>query len=142
FKADQIHRVSITADKMQALVRGEKNQWTWTTGSGPINQANLQSLLNTLSTLHAVKWVGSTTAAHALDKPQLVVTFTTSPDDKATHQLIVRAAAADGGAFAKVEEREGTFTISTPALSGLKLPLVASESPTPSPSASATATAR
>jgi hypothetical protein len=97
--------------------------------------------LSTLSALHAVKWIGSTTATHALDKPQVVVTFTTSPDDKAMHKLIVGAPAPDGGAFAKVEEREGTFTISNSALSGLKLPLVGSESPAPSPSASATATA-
>jgi hypothetical protein len=140
FKADQIHRVSVTTDKMQALFR-EKNQWTWTTGSGPINQNNLQSLLNTVSTLHAMKWIGSTTAAHALDKPQLVVAFTTSPDDKAAHKLIVGAPAPDGGAFAKVEEREGTFTISNPALSALRLPLVAPEAPAPNPSPSASATA-
>jgi hypothetical protein len=91
-----------------------------------------------------VKWMGSTTAAHALDKPQLVITFTTSPDDKATHKLIVGAAAPDGGAFAKVDEREGTFVINSPDLNALKLPLAATESPTPgpSPSASATATTR
>lgn len=141
FKPEQIHKLSVTTDKMFALVRGEKNQWTWTTGNGAINQAHLQSLLSALAKLHAVKLVGPTTAAHALDKPQLVVTFTTSPDDKATHKLIVGGAAPDGGVFAKVEEREGTFIISNPDLNALKSPLVAAESPTPAPSASASATA-
>jgi hypothetical protein len=141
FKPDQIHTLSLTTDKMQALARGDKNQWSWTTGSGAINQANLQSLLSTLSTLHAVKWVGPSTTAQAFDKPQLVITFTTSPDDKATHKLIVGGPAPDGGAFAKVEEREETFVIGNPALNALKLSLVAAETPTPSPNASASATA-
>ncbi len=141
FKPDQIHRLSVTTDKMLALVRGQNNQWSWTTGSGTINQTNLHSLLNTLSTLHAVRWVGSTTSAHAFDKPQLVITFTTSPDDKATHKLVIGGAAPEGGAFAKVDEREGTFAISNPDVRALKLPLVAPESPTPAATASASPTA-
>ena len=132
FKPEQIHRLSLTTDKTAALVRGENNQWNWSTGTGTINQTNLQSLLNTLSILRAVRWIGSTTPAHGFDKPQFVLNFTTSPDDKATHKLIIGAAAPDGGAFAKVEEREGTFVISNPDLNAFKLPLVAAESPTPS----------
>ena len=141
FKPEQIHRLSLTSEKILALARGQNNQWSWTTGSGGINQTNLQSLLNTLATLHGVRWVGSTTPAHGLDKPQLVVSFTTSPDDKATHKLIIGAAAPGGGAFAKIEERDGTFAISNPDLNALKLTLVAPESPAPIPSASATVTA-
>jgi len=77
FKPEQIHRVSVTTDKELSLVRDAKNQWSWSKGSGPINQANLQSLLNSLATLHAVRWIGSASPAHGFDKPQLVVTFTT-----------------------------------------------------------------
>jgi uncharacterized protein DUF4340 len=142
FKPEQIHRVSVTTDKMLALARGQNNQWSWTTGTGPINQTNLQSLLNTVSTLHAVRWEGSTTSAHGFDKPQLVVTFTTSPDDKATHKLIVGGAAPGGMTFAKVDEREGTFVISGPELNALKLPLVAPEPATPAATASASPTAK
>src|SRR5437588_600396 len=99
FKPEQIHRLSVTTDK--ELVRGANNQWSWVKGTGPINQPNVQSLLNTLSTLHAVRWVGSTTTPHAFDKPQLVISFTTSIDDKAMHKLTVGAAAPDGMLFAK-----------------------------------------
>ncbi|HEX4638302.1 MAG TPA: DUF4340 domain-containing protein [Chthoniobacterales bacterium] len=141
FKPEQIHRLSVTSDKTLALARGQNNQWNWSTGSGAINQTNLQSLLNTLSTLHAVRWVGSTISAHGFDKPQLVVAFTTSPDDKAAHKLIVGAPAPDGGAFARTEERDGTFVIANPDLNALKLSLVGVESPTPGPSATPTATA-
>src|SRR6267143_1293718 len=138
FKPEQIHRVTVTTDKEFALVRGANNQWSWAKVTGLINQTNVQSLLNTLATLHAVHWIGSTTPAHGFDKPQLVVTFTTSPDDKATHKLTIGAAAPNGMWFAKVDEREGTFAISNPDLNALKLTLVAAESPTPTATVTAT----
>src|SRR2546430_1140925 len=141
FKPDQIHRVNVTTDKEFELVRGTNNQWNWAKGSGPINQTNVQSILNTLAKLHPLRWVGFATPAHGFDQPLLVVTFTTSPDDKATHKLTIGAAAPNGMWFAKVDEHEGTFVISSPGLNALKLPLIAPESPSPSPSASGTATA-
>src|SRR5438477_1714407 len=140
FKPDQIHRVNVTTDKEFELVRGTNNQWNWAKGSGPINQTNVQSLLNTLAKLHAVRWVGLATPAHGFDKPLLVVTFTTSPDDKATHKLTIGAAAPNGMWFAKVDEREGTFIVSNPDVNALKLSLVGQEPSSPSPSPSLTAT--
>src|SRR5438876_2680109 len=134
FTPEQIHRVTVTTDKESALVRAENNHRNWAKGSGPINQTNLQSLLNSLATLHAARWIGSTTPAHAFDKPRLVVTFTTSPDDKTTHTLTIGAPTLDGMSFAKADEREGTFALNNPELIVLKLPLVGQESPSPSPS--------
>ncbi|PYL55749.1 MAG: hypothetical protein DMF29_00800, partial [Verrucomicrobia bacterium] len=125
FKPEQIHRVSVITDKELALVRGANNQWSWAKGNGAVNQTNVQSLLNTLSALHAVRWAGPTTPAHGFDKPKLVVMFTTAPDDKATHKLTIGGAAPNGMSFAKVDEHEGTFVISGPDLNTLKLPLVA-----------------
>src|SRR5438874_6794952 len=140
FKPEQVHRVSVTTDKESSLVRGPNNQWSWANGSGAINQTNVQSLLNSLTKLHAVRWVGSTAPAQGFDKPQLVVTFTTSPDDKATHKLTIGGVASNRMSFAKVDEREGTFAVNAPDLNALKLPLVAHESPSPPPSGTATAT--
>jgi len=137
FKPEQIHRVSVTSDKELSLVRGANNQWSWAKGSGAINRTNVQSLLNSLATLRAVRWIGSTTPAHGFDKPQLVVTFTTSSDDKAAHKLTVGAAAPGGMTFARVDEHEGSFALSNPYLNALKLPLVSQESPSPSPAESA-----
>src|ERR1041384_812933 len=93
FKPEQIHRLSVTTDKEISLVRGANNQWSWTTGSGPINQTNLQSLLTTLSALHATRWIGPAIPPRTVDKPQLVISFTTSTDDKAAHKLTVGATA-------------------------------------------------
>ena len=140
FKPEQIHRFSVVTDKELSLVRGANNQWSWLKGSGAIDQVNVQSLLNTLSMLHAVRWVGSTAPQHAFEKPQFVITFTTSPDDKASHKLTV-GAAPDGMWFARVDEGEGTFVISNPDLNALRLPLVKPVEPSPAVSASITPSA-
>jgi Domain of unknown function (DUF4340) len=138
FKPDEIRRLSITTDKELSLERGENNQWNWLKGSGEIDRTNLQSLLNTLSSLHAVRWVGATKPQDGFEKPQLTLAFTTSPDNKASHKLIIGAPANDGTWCAHVDGREGTFVISNSDLNGLRLPLVAQPVPTPSPTPSVT----
>src|SRR6266540_741444 len=132
FKPDQIHRLSITTDKELSLERGENNQWHWLKGSGEIDRTNLQSLLNTLSSLHALRWLGATKPQDGFEKPQLTLAFTTSPDNKTSHKLIIGAPANDGTWCAHVDGREGTFVISNSDLNNLRLPLVAQPSPAPS----------
>jgi hypothetical protein len=138
FKPDQIHRLSITTGKELSLERGENNHWHWLKGTGPIDGQNVQSLLNTLSSLHAARWVGATKPQDGLEKPQLTFAFTTSSDDKTSHRLIIGAPANDGTWCAHVDGREGTFAISNSDLNSLRLPLVAQPSPTPSPAPSVT----
>jgi hypothetical protein len=144
FKPEQIHRLSVMTDKELSLERGENNHWRWLKGSGDINQTNVQSLLNTLSNLHAVRWLEATPPQHGFEKPQLVVTFTTLPDDKASHKVTIGSGTSDGTWFARVDEREGAFVLSNPDLNTLKLPLVSQpmRSPSPSPSATASPTAK
>lgn len=137
-KPDQIHRLSITTDKELSLERGDNNQWHWVKGTGQIDGNNVQSLLNTLSSLHAARWLGATKLEDGLEKPQLTLAFTTSSDDKTPHRLIIGAPANDGTWYAHVDGREGTFTISNSDLNSLRLPLVAQPSPTPSLSPSIT----
>jgi len=139
FKPEQIHRLSVMTDKELSLERGENNQWRWLKGSGDINQTNVQSLLNTLSNLHAVRWLEATPPQHGFEKPQLVVTFITLPDDKASHTVTIGSGTSDGTWFARVDEREGAFVLSNPDLNTLKLPLVSQPMRSPSPSPSATA---
>jgi hypothetical protein len=134
FKPDEVHKLTVTTARESALVRNEKNEWTWVKGTEPINTVNVQSLLNTLTVLRAVRWTGTTTPAHGLDKPQVMIAFTTSPDDKSAHKLVVGASAGEGMWFARTDEREGTFVISNPDLNAFKLPLVALPSPSPAAS--------
>lgn len=131
FKPEQVHRFSVVTDKEASLVRGP-NEWTWVKGNEPINQVNVQSLLNTLTALHAVRWTGATTPAHAFEKPQLTVTFTTAPDDQATHKLVIGGPAGGGMWFARTDEHDGTFVISNPDFNALRLPLSGSPSAAPS----------
>ena len=138
FKPDQIHRLSITTDKELSLERGENNQWHWLKGTGQIDEKNVQLLLNTLSSLHAARWLGATKPQDGLEKPQLTLAFTTSPDDKTTHRLIIGAPANDGTWSAHVDGSEGTFAISDSDLNSLRLPVVAQPSPTPSPAPNVT----
>lgn len=140
FKPEQIHQLTIVTDKELALVRGANNQWTWAKGTGEINQTNVQSLLNTLAALHAVRWLGATAPPHAFDQLQFAITFTTSPDDKESHKLVVGGAAGDGMWTARVEGREGVFVLSTPDLNAFKLPLTAPSLPSPTASAAVTPT--
>ncbi len=144
FKPEQIHRLSVMTDKELSLERGENNQWRWLKGSGDINQTNVQSLLNTLSNLHAVRWLEATPRQHGFEKPQLAVTFTTLPDDKASHKVTIGSGTSDGTWFARVDQREGAFVLSNPDLKTLKLPLVSQpmRSPSPSPTATASPTAK
>ncbi|HSP46133.1 MAG TPA: DUF4340 domain-containing protein [Chthoniobacterales bacterium] len=141
FKADEVHKLTVTTNRESALVRNEKKEWTWLKGTEPINTVNVQSLLNTLTVLRAVRWAGATMPAHGFDKPLLTIAFTTSADDKNAHKLVVGASSGAGMWFARTDERDGTFVLSNPDLNALKLPLVALPSPSPVASASATPTA-
>jgi hypothetical protein len=138
FKPEEIHRLSLTTDKELSLERGENNQWHWLKGSGEIDKTNLQSLLNTLSRLHALRWLGATKPQDGLEKPQVTLVFTTSPDNKASHKLIIGAPTNDRTWFAHVDGRESTFVISNSDVNSLRLPLVAQPSPTQSPTPSVT----
>jgi len=143
FKPDEVHKLTVQTDRESALIRNANKEWTWVKGSDPINQVNVQSLLNTLAVLRAVRWAGATMPAHAFDKPQLTITFTTSPDDKAVHKLTIGGPAGGGMWFARTDEREGTFVMSNPDFNALRLPLVALPppiTPIPSPAPNATGT--
>jgi hypothetical protein len=133
FKPEQIHRVSVTTDKELSLERDQKKQWQWVKGNGAINQANLQSLLATLSNLYAVRWLGPTTPQQGFDKPQLVLSFTTSPDNKTSQKLTIGAQNNDGTFCARVDGRDATFAINASGLNNLKLPLEAQSAASPSP---------
>jgi len=138
FKPDEIHRLSITTDEELSLERGENNQWHWLKGNGEIDRTNVQSLLNRLSSLHALRWLGATKPQDGFEKPQLTLAFTTSPDNKASHKLIIGALAGDGTGYAHVDGHEGTFVISNSDLNSLRLPLMAQPLPMPSQTPSVT----
>jgi hypothetical protein len=92
-------------------------------GNEPVNQVNVQSLLNTLSDLRAVRWEGTATPPQAFDQTQITITFTTAADEKTTHKLVVGAPAGGGMWFGRVEGREGVFVLNNPDFNALRLPI-------------------
>ena len=138
FKPNDIHRLSRVTDREESLVRNGPQDWKWIKGDGAIDTADLQSLLNTLASLRAVRWVGAAAPEHGFEKAQMVLTLTTSPDDKTLHKLTIGNQTQDAMWFAKIDGRDGTFVISNPDFTALKLPLAKAAAASPSPSVSAT----
>ncbi len=141
FKPDQVHRVTVKSEKEQTVVREANKAWKFAQGTTAVDQVNLQSLLNALTSLRALRWVGATKPEHGFNKPSLVVAFTTSADDKASQKLTVGAPPGDGTWFARVDGRDGTFLISAADFNALKLSLAQVPVPTPAPAGSAAPTA-
>ncbi|MFL6540820.1 MAG: DUF4340 domain-containing protein [Chthoniobacterales bacterium] len=125
FKPEEIHRVSVVKDDEVILTHGAGNEWSRANGNAPVNQTNVQSLVNTLANLRAVRWIAGPPAPQAFDKPQIAITFTTSPDDKAMHKLLVGGPAGEGMWSARVDGRDGIFVMSNPDINALRLPLTA-----------------
>ncbi|MFN2507917.1 MAG: DUF4340 domain-containing protein [Chthoniobacterales bacterium] len=144
FKPDEVHRLTVKTERETALNRGPNNEWSPAEGAEPVDRANVQSLLSTLTSLRAVRWIGGALPPQAFDKPQITVSFTTSPGDKNAHKLIVGGPAGDGMWFGRVEGRDGVFVLSNPDFNALRLPLInaappaAATSPAAAPSPAAT----
>ncbi|MGI9172265.1 MAG: hypothetical protein ACR2F0_03010, partial [Chthoniobacterales bacterium] len=108
---------------------------SWKAASeGQLDQTNIQSLLNTLASLRAVRWVGANNAEQGFEKSPLAITFAVKSDPKTMHKLLIGGPAANEMWFARVDGREGTFVMSSPDLSALKLLLLKSAA-TPAPAA-------
>jgi Domain of unknown function (DUF4340) len=134
FKPNDIHRLSRVTDREESVIRTGTQDWKWIKGEGAIDTTDLQSLINTLASLRAVRWVGATKPDQGFENPQLVITFTTSSNDKTLHKLTIGNRTDDSMWFAKIDGRDGTFVISNPDFTALKLPLMKAVAPSPSPS--------
>ena len=130
-KPEEVQRLTRVTDREVTLVRAANAEWKRAEGSEPIDQVNLQSLLNTLTSLRAVRWIGGPTPPQAFDTPQITLTFTTSPDAKTTHKLIVGGPAGEGMWYGRVEGRDGVFVISNPDFNALRLDLAPATAPSP-----------
>ena len=113
FKPEEIVAVDVTkGDEPTVSLEREKDKWKLVKGDGNVNQISAQSLVNTLSGLRAVRWVGASKPDDGFDKPTGVITFKTSGD--VTGKLTIGAVGKDDTWRASVEGRAGTFAISRP----------------------------
>ncbi len=135
--ADQITALEIAREGQPTvtLERDKDKQWTLVKGDGQVNQTNVQSLVNTLAKLRAVRWIGATAPEHGMAEPKITVSFKTAT---ATGKLIFGAQTPDSLTYASVEGRSGTFGASQPDVTAFQLPLIEAAPAPPAPAPEAT----
>lgn len=137
FKPEEIESVEVTkADRPPVAIARENGQWKLAKGEGELNKINADSLVNTLSSLRAVRWIGTTTSEHGLEKPSVAIVFTTG--DKKHHTLAIGAKTPEGMWFAAAENEPATFVVNEPDESALQIQLTRIALPEPPPKPSAT----
>ena len=101
-------------------------------GDGKVNQTNVQSLVNTLSSLRAVRWVGATAPEQGLAQPKTTVTFKTASGGG---KLLLGTQTPDLLTYASADGLTGTFGLSQPDVSVFELPLLEGAPASPAPAA-------
>ena len=122
--ADDITSVEVAREGQPtySIERNKDKKWTLAKGDGKLDETNAQSLVNTLSNLHAVRWAGAVQPEFGLDKPTLTVTFKTSANTSG--KLVIGAKTPDELEYASAEGLAGAFALSRPDVSALELPLI------------------
>ena len=112
-----------TARQAVSIVRGG-GKWQAAPGAsaGPVNSTNVQSLVNTLTTLKAVRWNTRRDHSLAAKATSVVLAFKTAAGK--TFSLFLTPPVAGVPCSASLEGDSGSFVISAPDESALNLSLV------------------
>jgi hypothetical protein len=135
FKPEEIASLEITREGKTVAVARSGSGWKLVKGDGVLNEVALQSLVNTLSDLHAVRWTGSATNGLGLENPSVVVAFTTA--GKKTGKLTIGSANADSMWNAVAENHTGAFLVSQPDFNAFQAAVTTNATPSPMPVESA-----
>ena len=124
YKPDDIVTLEVTREGQPAvaLERDKDKNWKLTKGDGAVNQANAGSLVNTLSTLNAVRWVGATVPEHGLEKPAITVSFKTASG--AAGKLLIGGGTPDEMWYGSAEGLAGTFLLNRPDKTAFEVALI------------------
>lgn len=133
-KSEEVTALEVTKSGESAIsfIR-EKDQWKLSKGDGAVNQVNVQSLVNTVSSLSAVRWAGAASPSQGLDQPVVAVTFKKA--DGTASNLRVGAKTAEEMWHATAEGKTGTFLMSRPDVEAMQLPLMDKKTTAPAPAA-------
>ena len=133
-KSEEVTALEVTKSGEPAIsfIR-EKDQWKPSKGDGAVNQVNVQSLVNTVSSLSAVRWAGAASPSQGLDQPVVAVTFKKA--DGTASNLKVGAKTAEEMWHATAEGKTGTFLMSRPDVEAMQLPLMDKKTTAPAPAA-------
>lgn len=138
-KADIVKLEITRGDKPPVSLALDKEKgWKLSKGDSVVSQAPVQSVVNTLSALRAVRWAGKTKAAEqGLDKPSITIDFTLSNGTKG--KLSIGSANSDLLRHAIADGKTGTFLLSKPDVSAFEAPLIEGEKAAEKPNENATA---
>ncbi len=122
-KADDVVALEVTRFGQASLnlVR-EGKVWKLAKGDTKVSQAAVESLVNTLTDLKAVRWLGPTKPEHGLEKPNLTITYTLA--DKKTGKVQIGAVNPGPLWNACVDGEKATFFLAGPSFDALNAALV------------------
>ncbi len=122
-KPEEITAIEVVKDGQAPMsLERDKDKWKLAKGDGNLNQVNVQSLVNTLATLRAVRWNGVATAADGLEKPAVVVTLRTGGN--VAGKVTIGALGEDGMWSAAADGFAGVFAMNKPDQQAFVLPLI------------------
>jgi hypothetical protein len=94
-----------------------------------VNQNAAQSLVNTFTSLRAVRWVGATDVVkHGFEKPNLIVSYTLA--DKKTGKITIGGNTAEELWLTTIAGKTGTFLMNKPDFDALNAALIETPKPT------------
>jgi hypothetical protein len=138
-KPDEITSFEVAREGQPTLAfeRDKDKNWKLAKGDEKVNAISVQSLVNTLASLRAVRWIGATVPEHGLDKPEVTVNFKTSGNTAG--KLALGKTSPEEMRFATAEGLTGTFLVARPDFDAFNAPLI--EKPTAPPAAPGSAPA-
>ncbi|EDY20373.1 hypothetical protein CfE428DRAFT_2297 [Chthoniobacter flavus Ellin428] len=131
-KAEDVTNLEVAREGLPTLTleRDKDKKWVLAKGDGKVNQINVESLVNTLSTLRAVRWIGATAPDQGLAQPQETLSFKTT---RGSGKLQLGGVSPDMLTYASAEGLTGTFGLSKPDVTAMELPLLEGARATPAP---------
>ena len=135
-KPEEIVSLEVTKAEQPTLSfeRDKDKNWKLAKGDGAVNQINTQSLVNTLASLRAVRWVGATAPEHGFDNAAVTVSFKTAGNTSG--KLTLGLANAEEMWHAIADGSSGTFLVSRPDVEAFLAALI-DKPPAPAPAAPA-----
>jgi hypothetical protein len=133
YKSDEVTSFEVSRDGQPTLnlERDKDKNWKLAKGDDKLNTINVQSLVNTLASLSAVRWVGATTPEHGFDRPSATLSFKTASNT--VGKLTLGGENADKMRYAKVDDFNGTFLIANPDFEAFVSGLTEKTTATPAP---------
>jgi hypothetical protein len=126
FEPNQITEIGLMRYHQPIDIERDKDgQWKPLKGDEKVNQTNVQLLVNALSKLEAVRWIGPAKPEYKLEDADLAIRFTvTENGQKSEQKLYVGEHRPDDTWYARAENRNGVFLINRVTNDALRGPII------------------